>query len=222
MAIQLKNYDPALMQGASVDVNVDLGEILDPNGNEMLEFDSVASAVNFARLVNAATGNPVELQSQGDDTNIGLTLKPKGTGTLLASTAGATTTTAFDIVCSGLTTGTGIDLTDADALTSGKVISVASNSSDTTARSVVQIKQDHLSASGATPLEVWQDGTLSAIKLTGLVTKGIDMSGLSGTARNFMFTATTLTPAAPSATTLNSGWVVIDIGGAERFMPFYT
>lgn len=44
------------------------------------------------------------------------------------------------------------------------------NSSDTGTRSVVYIKQDHASASGATALEVAQDGALAAIKVTSAAT----------------------------------------------------
>ena len=83
MALQLKNYDPALMQGASIDINLDLGEILDPAGNEMLEFDQVASAVNYVRLANSAAGSNPVLTATGDDTNIGLQLTPTGTAVVL-------------------------------------------------------------------------------------------------------------------------------------------
>lgn len=129
MARKLSDYIPGL-KGASpvqIDVGVDLSEILDANGNAMLEFDAVASAVNFIRLANAAAGNAVVISAQGSDTNVGLTLTPKGTGGVVASTAGATTTTALDVVSSGLTTGKGVDLSDANALTSGIVLHIASS-----------------------------------------------------------------------------------------------
>jgi len=80
MALQAKNYDPALRAGASLDVSLDLGEIFDANNNEILEFDAVASAVNFFRIANSATGNRVALSAQGSDTNIGIDIDPKGTG----------------------------------------------------------------------------------------------------------------------------------------------
>ena len=44
MALQLKNYDPAIMQGANIGVSVDLTDITDQNGNEVIEIDGVASA----------------------------------------------------------------------------------------------------------------------------------------------------------------------------------
>jgi len=99
MAQELKNYDPAIMAGASVNVNLDLGEILDANSNEMLEFDTVASAVNFLRMANAATGNEVDISAQGDDTNVAISITPKGSGTVkfvMATTASITTGGAWD------------------------------------------------------------------------------------------------------------------------------
>lgn len=59
------------------------GTILDSNGNEMLEFTTTSSATNHLKLVNAATGNPPIFSATGSDTNIGLTLRSKGTGNIL-------------------------------------------------------------------------------------------------------------------------------------------
>lgn len=53
---------------------------LDVNGNEVLVYGVVASAVNQARITNAATGNDVKIEAEGGDTNIGLNLVTKGTG----------------------------------------------------------------------------------------------------------------------------------------------
>lgn len=61
----------------------DLGFIADANGNEMLIFDTVASAVNELTLANAATGNSPSISATGGDANISLTLTPKGTGQVL-------------------------------------------------------------------------------------------------------------------------------------------
>lgn len=90
MPLELKNYDPAVMQGANIGVSVDLTDITDNNGNEVMEIDGVASAVNYLRMTNSATGSAVEISSQGDDSNISLNLTPKGTGTVVV-TVGTTT-----------------------------------------------------------------------------------------------------------------------------------
>ncbi|MBI3232093.1 MAG: hypothetical protein HYZ51_03380 [Candidatus Doudnabacteria bacterium] len=83
MALELKDYDPALMQGANVGVSVDLTDITDFAGNEVIEIDGVASAVNFLRATNGATGSSAALSAQGDDTNVGLELSSKGTGSVI-------------------------------------------------------------------------------------------------------------------------------------------
>lgn len=58
----------------------DLGFIADSNGNELLIFDLVASAVNEITLANAATGNYPSLTATGGDTNIAIAVVGKGTG----------------------------------------------------------------------------------------------------------------------------------------------
>lgn len=59
----------------------DLGFIADSNGNEMLEFDLNASAVNNFRITNTATGSSPTLSAVGGDTNININFQTKGTGT---------------------------------------------------------------------------------------------------------------------------------------------
>jgi len=54
--------------------------INDTNGNELVGITATASAVNELTVANAATGaNPV-ISATGTDTDIGITLTPKGTG----------------------------------------------------------------------------------------------------------------------------------------------
>jgi hypothetical protein len=58
----------------------------DTNGNELIGVTATASAVNEITVANAATGNNPVLSATGSDTNIGITLTPKGTGnTVLTS-----------------------------------------------------------------------------------------------------------------------------------------
>lgn len=56
----------AVIEGTEVARAADLDDILDSSGNELLEFDLVASAVNYVRLTNAATGNNPILSAQGE------------------------------------------------------------------------------------------------------------------------------------------------------------
>jgi len=54
--------------------------ILDTNGNELLAVSATGSAVNELTLSNAASGASPKFTATGGDTNIGITLTPKGTG----------------------------------------------------------------------------------------------------------------------------------------------
>ena len=49
---------------------------------ELLTLNGVSTAVNEFTISNAATGTNPILEATGNDTNIGITLKPKGTGTV--------------------------------------------------------------------------------------------------------------------------------------------
>ena len=57
--------------------------VLDTNGNSLLLLTATASAVNQLTLANAATTNRPTLSATGSDTNIGIAITPKGTGTIL-------------------------------------------------------------------------------------------------------------------------------------------
>ena len=54
--------------------------ILDTNGAELLNVTATGSAVNELTLANAASGGAPVISSTGNDTNIGITLTPKGSG----------------------------------------------------------------------------------------------------------------------------------------------
>lgn len=58
----------------------DGGSINDESGNEQIKFSTTASAVNEVTHKNAATGNPPQIQATGGDTDISLSLVPKGAG----------------------------------------------------------------------------------------------------------------------------------------------
>ena len=54
--------------------------ILDTNGNELILLTATGSAVNEITLANAATGSSPILSATGSDTDIGISIQPKGTG----------------------------------------------------------------------------------------------------------------------------------------------
>ena len=75
-----------------IDFDDDHG-IRDENGNEQLQFQTTASAVNHFDITNAATGNSPTLSAVGGDTNIALVLVPKGTGVGKLTNANDTSST---------------------------------------------------------------------------------------------------------------------------------
>jgi len=56
------------------------GFIADANGNEQIKFTTTTSAVNEFTITNSATGNAPALSVTGGDTNLDLTITPKGLG----------------------------------------------------------------------------------------------------------------------------------------------
>jgi hypothetical protein len=58
--------------------------IRDENGNEQLIFETTSSAVNHIDITNAATGAGAQIGAVGDDSNLNLRLRPKGTGVIEA------------------------------------------------------------------------------------------------------------------------------------------
>ena len=62
----------------------------DVNSNELLKFTGVTSAVNELTITNSIAGASPILSATGGDTNIGITLTPKGTGRVILSSGGLT------------------------------------------------------------------------------------------------------------------------------------
>lgn len=67
-----------------------LAAIYDNNGNELLTFTTVASAVNYLLLSNSSTGNPLTVSAFGDDTDVSLRIQAKGAGEMLVGESGKT------------------------------------------------------------------------------------------------------------------------------------
>jgi hypothetical protein len=61
----------------------DGGFIADANGNQLVVFQTTASAVNEIEITNNATGSNPIIAATGGDTNIGIALTPKGTGEIV-------------------------------------------------------------------------------------------------------------------------------------------
>ena len=60
------------------------------SGNQSLQVNNVASAVNYAQIVGAVTGGSPTISAQGTDANVDLTYNAKGTGNHYFQSNGAT------------------------------------------------------------------------------------------------------------------------------------
>ena len=86
------------------------------------------------------------------------------TAVYMSQDSGATVHAGGIDIDSAATSGQLLDL-DADSLTSGRIADFYSNSSDTTARQLVKITNDHASATGAQCLFIDQDANASSVKI---------------------------------------------------------
>lgn len=70
-----------------------IGRIKDANGNVAMDFVAVASAVNYVRAYNAAAAGTPKLVAAGSDTDVNISVEPKGSGKFqLYATTGNTPT----------------------------------------------------------------------------------------------------------------------------------
>jgi hypothetical protein len=76
------DYTPTLAANLSTNSkNIIVGNtygIIDENANEQIKFSTTASATNEITIANAAAGNSPVISATGGDTNVGITLTPKG------------------------------------------------------------------------------------------------------------------------------------------------
>lgn len=83
-----------------------VADIADANGNISIAATATSSAVDYLTVVNAATANPayVQVNATGSDSNVGIELRPKGTGKIRI-TDGSDTTKKIVFDVSGTTAG---------------------------------------------------------------------------------------------------------------------
>ena len=108
--------------------------LLDSNGNAAVGITATASANNYFTVANAAAGGSPNLSAVGNDTNITVTITPKGSGTVNSATTFSDTYGAVRAVpLSGSDKTSNYALTKADV---GRYIGVGSGGSITVPASV--------------------------------------------------------------------------------------
>jgi hypothetical protein len=76
----IASVDTVTVRSTGLQFNIASPYIGDSSNNELVSFTATASAVNQIDIKNAATGTNPVISAVGNDTNIGITLTPKGTG----------------------------------------------------------------------------------------------------------------------------------------------
>lgn len=99
-------------------------EIVDVNGNPIITFTAVASAINRLEIRNSSTTNPPVVTVTGTDTNIGMQVITKGSGVLAitGNTTVAGVATVNSLVTAGTITATGAISTAGNLTVTGNVI----------------------------------------------------------------------------------------------------
>jgi len=59
--------------------------VIDDKNNEIITVGSATAAVNHVKISNANTGESPEISAQGDDSNVGIKLIPKGSGEIIGN-----------------------------------------------------------------------------------------------------------------------------------------
>lgn len=195
------------------------GFIGDSNGNELLKVAGVASAVNELTLTNAATATNPFLAASGGDTNIGLELRPKGSGKVTV-TDGTDVTKKLNHDVSAIATATTRTATWNDGATeiplmaaiAAKGDSFWASAAKTLAKMAVGTDGDRIIAdSGATPGVAWASTWFKVI------ISGRDLTAASG---NVSYTGAGFKPKAAIFLAAINGaagasWGFCDQGGTQ-------
>lgn len=167
--------------GAATDaVNIDGTAITTGKAIDIIDLAALTSGIgiNVTSAATAITGAGRLIYSShgGATTTSGILNEFRSTATdetviaQVTATAALALGKALNISGAAVTTGKLLSIDNADALTTGNAVSVTSNSSDATARSIVYVKNDHASATSAVCLELVNDAPLAPIKTTTAAT----------------------------------------------------
>ena len=141
--------DTSPQLGGNLDTNsfmIDFDDahgVRDENGAEQLIFETTSSAVNHIDITNASTGAGAQIGAVGDDSNLNLRLRPKGTG--LIEAMGADNPGSIQLNCEN--NSHGIKLTSPPH-SSGQSYEIKFPTSNITAGTFLKV--DSITGSGAT------------------------------------------------------------------------
>ncbi len=161
----------AMTTGKGIDMSdldaITTGKAVHIDATGVTQTDGILVHIDSASTALTSTGRLLLVDHTGN----------AGVSTIIAEvkSAAADETTVFQVLASAalaagkvvnisgaaVTTGTLLSAANADALTTGMIAQFKSNSADATARTLVDIHNDHASAVGVTPLKITQDAPTS-------------------------------------------------------------
>jgi hypothetical protein len=138
------------------DLNSSFAQVFD-NGEDLGWPASQAKDFNGVELILDADGDT----SITSDTDDQIDVKIAGTDRIVIK--GGAANNILDLVSTATTTGNVIDIGDADALTTGSILNLVSNSADTNTRNLAFIHNQNTAATAATALKLQQDAARKAL-----------------------------------------------------------
>jgi hypothetical protein len=174
--------------------------IADANGlttGSILNLSSNSSSTSTRNLVSIVNDNTLAtgtkcLKITQDSTGNGIYIDQNGNGIALNIDTEATTSNTIVASATTITTGNIIACTDADALTTGSIIKLTSNSSNTSARGLLDIHNDHASSTQAHCIKITQDGSGRGIDITSSGV-GVVITGQAASVSSMAITSSTQT-----------------------------
>ena len=124
------------------------------------------------------------------------------------------------VIVDAATTGHIVEIVDADALTTGSIMRLKSNSSSTGTRNLMSIHNDHANATGTTPLYVQNDSTGPLATFLGSGGVGIGLSPTMGKLN--IETTGTFTTAFTDANGTGISMYSTDTAGTDKYGPAIT
>ncbi len=172
--------NPSILVGSSAAEQFKIQPVSDTGDNDVLY-------VNFVSTTASATADAGHMRFSVDD-DLKLGIYDDGVVVFVDT----------------VTTGVAVEVSDADALTSGTIAEFTSNSSSGTARNLVEVINDNTAATAANNIYLKQDAANSFIEFVGTS---------AGTTTDPLSTLTT-----PGALT---GYIQIKINGSKFWIPYY-
>ena len=135
--------------------------------------------------VKNASGAISGIKIEQDQGYYGLEIDQDGNNAGIYLDSEATTNSSIYIPQPANTSGSVLMVDGADSLTTGRIAYFGSNSSDTGTRNLVEIVNDHASATGTTALKVQQDSTGYGLNVAGKMIVAVDANSVTaGVIRN--------------------------------------